>query len=473
MTHSSQTDIFKQVLSTIRQHDLCHQSDRLIVAVSGGADSVALLDLLVSLPNFPLQLVVAHLNHQLRGAESDTDEAFVRDLSTQYNLPCEVAHSNIQEVSRQTGRSLEEAGREARYAFFEKLRQRCQAVAIAVAHHADDQAETFLLRLLRGAGSTGLAAMAPTNQNKIIRPLLKITRQELRNYLAAHNLTFREDASNMDQTFLRNRIRHELLPLLDNYSPGICGRLAATADLIGEDEELLASFTAATFKQLSETGPNWAAMPRFELTQQSRALRLRLFRAAITAVLGDLKCFDRQHLTLLENLLLEQKTGARLNLPRGLSALLTAEQIVFAQHELLQVAPPYSCVIDGPGTIDLCNGLALIVEHMQPPVSWKEIPSSTTYVDLDQAPFPWHVRPVTPGERLNLLGMEGSRAIQDILTDMKFPRHLRPCLPLICHNDHPLWLAGIRRTRHALIKVEQKQAVRITLSGHEQIALFP
>lgn len=471
--HACKTTLVQQVLHAIKRTNLCRPDDRIIVAISGGADSVALLDLLVSLQDFPLQLIIAHLNHQLRGTESDKDEAFVRNLALHYNLPFEIAHSDIQELSRQTGKSLEEAGREARYTFFEELRQRWQAATIAVAHHADDQAETFLLRLLRGAGTTGLAAMAPANHTKIIRPLLEITRQELRNYLAANNLTFREDASNTDQTFLRNRIRHELLPLLDNYCPGISDRLATTAGLIGEDEELLSSYTASIFNQISATGPNWAAMPRHELTQQPRALRQRLFRAAITAVLGDLKQFDCQHIKLLDNLLLRGKTGTSLNLPRGLIVLLIAEQMLFAQHKLLDIAPPCSCVIEKQGSIDLGNGLTLIIEHAPPPVSWKDIPSSITYVDPAQAPFPWQVRPASPGERLELLGMEGSSAIQDILTDMKIPKHLRPCLPLVCHNDRPLWLSGIRRTRHALIKDTLKQVVRITLSGHEQIPFFP
>lgn len=473
MNPSATPDLSQQLLSTIRQHGLCSPGDRLIVGVSGGADSVALLDLLVSLPEFPLQLVVAHLNHQLRGAEADADEAFVRELSNRYGLPCEVARRDIRQLAHQTGRSLEDAGREARYAFFEELRQRRQAAAVAVAHHADDQAETVLLRLLRGAGMTGLAAMAPSNRHNIIRPLLEITRQELRNHLASRQISFREDASNADHSYLRNRVRLELLPLLDDYCPGISGRLAATAGLIREDEALLEGYTDATFNQLATTGPNWVSISRHSLAEQPPAMRLRLFRAAVKTVLGELKQFDRLHFTLLEALLQNAKTGASLNLPRDLVVLLTADNLLFARQELLHPAPPRHCEIGGPGSYELGNGLVLTVEEGAIPESWQGLPHGTTYVDIDQAPFPWQVRPIAPGDRLELLGMEGERSIQDILTDLKFPRHVRPCLPLICHNGRPLWLAGVRRTRLALIRTGSKQGVRVALTGREKIPLFP
>jgi tRNA(Ile)-lysidine synthase len=473
MTKTSNTILQHRLLQSIRDNSLCRPDDRLIVAVSGGADSVALLDLLATLPDFPLRLVVAHLNHHLRGTESDGDETFVKDLAAQYGLPYEVTHAAIRQIAQQTGRSLEEAGREARYAFFEQLRQDHHASAIAVAHHADDQAETFLLRLLRGAGTTGLAAMAPVNQARVIRPLLEITRLELRDHLASRKLIFREDASNTDRDFLRNRIRHELLPLLNDYSPGISGRLAATAGLIREDENLLTSCTDTAFRQLSVTGKNWAAIPRIALAEQHQALRLRLFRTSIKTVLGDLNGFERLHFSLLNSFLNGSKTGASINLPRGLVALLTAEHLLFTTHELLRPAPPCRCLIEGPGSYDLDNGLSLAIEYASAPRSWPGLPDATTYVDFDQAPFPWQVRPTIQGERLEPLGMKGSRSIQDILTDRKLPRHLRACLPLVCHNTSPLWLAGILRTRHALIKSEMKQGVRVTLSGQDQIPLFP
>ena len=464
--------IHHKLLDAIQQFSLCQPGDCLIVGVSGGADSVALLDLLATLPGFPLILIVAHLNHCLRGDESDGDQRFVQQLAAQYQLPCELRQVDVRQLARQQCLSLEEAGRTARYAFFDELKTRHHASAIAVAHHSDDQAETLLLRMLRGAGTTGLSAMAPRNPADIIRPLLGISRQELRTYLTGRQLTFREDSSNTDQTYQRNRIRHELLPLLQTYNPAITERLSATASLLGEDETLLLHCTETAYRQLARSGTGWSALSRTELEQQPRPLRLRLYRMAIESLLGHQQRLELRHYQLLDRLLLQGNTGASLNLPGKLVTMLTADQLLFAPKELLQPAPPCGCSITGTGSYELGNGLALLVEVASLPASWENLSAATCYVDPAQAPFPWQVRPIAPGDRMELLGSTGSRSIQDLLTDLKLPRHLRPCLPLVCHNDCPLWLAGIRRSRHALVTSNQLQAIRITLSGQEQLPLF-
>lgn len=465
--------IHHKLLDTIQQFNLCRPGDCLIVGVSGGADSVALLDLLATLPDFPLTLLVAHLNHCLRGDESDGDELFVQQLAARYQLPCELRRVDIRQLARQQQISLEEAGRTARYAFFDELRTRYSANAIAVAHHSDDQAETLLLRLLRGAGTTGLSAMAPLNRGGVIRPLLGISRQELREYLTARGLVFREDSSNSDQAYLRNRIRHELLPLLQGYNPSIVQRLSATASLLGEDETLLFHCTETAFRQLARSGTGWVALSRTELGQQPRPLRLRLYRMAIESTLGHQQHLERRHYQLLDRLLQEGSTGASLNLPGKLVIVLTADQLLFAPKELLQPVPPRSCTINGTGSYELGNGLTLLVEVASLPASWQHLSAATCYVDPAQAPFPWQVRPVIPGDRMELLGSTGSRSIQDLLTDLKIPRYLRPRLPLICQDNRPIWLAAIRRSRHALVDPGQQQAIRATLSGQEQLPLFP
>jgi tRNA(Ile)-lysidine synthase len=465
--------IHDKLLNAMHRFKLCHRDDRLIVAVSGGADSVALLHLLCSLPEFSLKLVVAHLNHLLRGEESDADERFVRELANGYGLPCEVRRSDVEQHAKQWRLSLEEAGRKARYDFFEELKMQYEAVAVAVAHHADDQAETFLLRLLRGAGTTGLSAMAPVNQGGIIRPLLEISRQELRDYLTEKQLTFREDTSNTDRSFLRNRIRHELLPLLADYSPGISGRLAGTARMIGEDEALLAESTSEHFSRIATLGEGWCALSRTALVREPEAQRLRLYRSATAAVLGDLKRFERLHFLLLDSCLRKETTGTQLDLPRRLVAVLTAEHLLLAHKEQLQISPPITCIVNGPGRYDLGNGLVLIFDHAPVPDSWRNIASTITYIDPEQDPFPWQIRPIVPGERMELLGMAGSRAVQDILTDLKIPHYLRCSLPVITSGGRTVWLAGIRRTRHALVQSNSKSVLCITLSGTEKLPLFP
>lgn len=462
----------QRVQHAIRQYALCTPDDCLIVAVSGGADSVALLDLLATLPGYHLKLVVAHLNHQLRDEASDADEQFVQTLAERYGCPCVVSRCDVRQLAQQAGQSLEEAGRNARYDFFEATRQQYSAAAIAVAHHHNDQAETLLHRLIRGSGTTGLSAMAPRNQNKVIRPLLTISRQELRCYLTQRNLDFREDASNRDQTFLRNRIRHELLPLLDSYTPGMASRLTATAQLLAEDEALLAAITEATFHHCAETGPGWVCFERARLVGQLPALQARLFRAAITLLLGDLQRYERLHSDLLGKLLHTGTTGNRLQLPRGITAELTSNSLVFARSDLLQPVPPISCIITATGSYDLGNGLSLVVEAAAAPDSWRQLPRTEAYVAAAEAPFPWLVRPIIPGERFPLLGLTGSRALQDILTDLKLPRYIRRRLPLVGYAGVPLWLPGACRSRHALLSPGCGAVLRIALIGLEKFPLM-
>lgn len=473
MPSNPPTPLQQRVLQAIQQHQLCQPHDCLIVAVSGGADSVALLDLLSQLPGLSLKLVVAHLNHCLRNQESDADEAFVRKLAARYHLPCEVQQVAVRDLAAQQRCSLEEAGREARYAFFEELRQRYRAAGVAVAHHSDDQAETLLLRLLRGAGSTGLSAMAPRTEAGIIRPLLGCTRQELRRYLEARQLEFREDSSNASHDYLRNRIRHELLPLLQDYNPAIAERLAATAQLLGEEQQVLQQYSASCFHELARFGSGWTALPKAELTDKLRGLRLQLYRQAVQQILGTLRRFELKHFDLLDQALMGASTGSRLNLPQGLAGLVTADHLLLARKELLHPSPPVCCTITAPGNYSLGNGLSLLVEPAPAPVSWHDLPATVCYVDPEQAPLPWQVRPIKAGERLTLPGLNGSRAVQDLLTDLKVPRHLRPALPLVCQNGQPLWLAGIRRTCHALLQPGQQTGLRITLFGQEQFPLFP
>ena len=221
----------KRVLNSVAKHNLWQQDDSFIVAVSGGPDSLCLLDVLYLLSlKFGFSLHVAHVNYRLRGKDSDLDEALVRERVALYRLSLSVLHPRITHSA-----NLEERLRDIRYRFFEKVRLAKKATLIAVAHHEDDQAETLLLRLLRGSGSLGLSAMRPKH-GVIVRPLLEQSREAILHYLDVRGLSYRTDQSNSDRAFLRNRIRHELLPLLKrDYQPRIVPILRETATRLATD----------------------------------------------------------------------------------------------------------------------------------------------------------------------------------------------------------------------------------------------
>ena len=210
--------LFRTVRETIATHALFTPGATVVAAVSGGIDSMVLLDLLASLDEYRLNLVVAHLNHLLRGEESDRDEAFVREAADRHGIPCIVRRIEVRQLAREQRLSLEEAGRVARHELLEQTLGETGARAVALGHHADDQAETVLMRLLRGAGSGGLSGMAHRSGWKV-RPLLDAGREQIAEYARIREIPFREDSSNTDRRFLRNRVRHELLPLLVTYNP--------------------------------------------------------------------------------------------------------------------------------------------------------------------------------------------------------------------------------------------------------------
>lgn len=225
----------KRVQNTVATHALWQKQEHFIIAVSGGGDSLCLLDTLFLLSKkYDFKLDITHVNYRLRGKDSDLDEALVRERAAFYDLPLTIFHPK-----KTTASNLEEKLRDIRYHFLEELRKKKGATLIAVAHHEDDQAETFLLRLLRGSGMTGLSAMRPKHGH-VVRPLINMSRRDILRYLKERNIAYRTDGSNTDTQFLRNRLRHELLPLLEKeYQPRVRKILADTAALLASDYAIL------------------------------------------------------------------------------------------------------------------------------------------------------------------------------------------------------------------------------------------
>jgi len=233
--------MLKRIRKTIADCSLLERGDHLLVAVSGGPDSVALLRAMVALsPEYELRLTAAHLNHGLRGAEAHAEEVFVRSLCAGMGIPCLCKAVDIRALRKGRGMSLEEIGREQRYRFLDETAKTCGASKIATGHHRDDQAETVLINLLRGSGLEGLKGIPPVRDGRIIRPLLHVGRKEILEFLNHQGLTYMTDSSNSSPLFLRNRIRHELIPELAlRYNPAVVEALSHTADIIRREDDYL------------------------------------------------------------------------------------------------------------------------------------------------------------------------------------------------------------------------------------------
>ena len=313
------TDVKEQVRDTIGARRLLRRGDRVLAGVSGGPDSVALLHLLAGLrEELRLWLGVVHVDHQLR-EESAEDAAFVEDLGRRLTVPVTVIRRDVRAEAARRKLSLEDGARRIRYESFQDAARVCRAARVALAHTADDQAETVLMRLLRGSGLTGLCAIPmtrPLGDVTVVRPLLGIWRKDLLGYLARHRLPFRQDATNADPRFVRNRIRRDLLPLLERtYNPQIKPLLSQLAEQCRTDVEFLQHAAQRHWKRLVKRHNGRLEIRVEGFVKQPPAIQRHLIRLALQHLQGDLAGFEFRHWQEIDRLFTERPAGTLVDLP--------------------------------------------------------------------------------------------------------------------------------------------------------------
>ncbi|MDA8428357.1 MAG: tRNA lysidine(34) synthetase TilS [Geobacteraceae bacterium] len=455
-----------RITGTVHEQQLFSPGDTLIIGLSGGADSSALLDLLADLPGIPLRLVAAHLNHCLRGAESDLDEEFCRSLAERYQIPFESRRIDVKAMAGRSCLNLEDAGRRARVAFFDELRTAWQASAVALAHHADDQAETVLMRLLRGSGMPGLAGISYRNERGYVRPLLNVTRVEIETYLTERGLVWREDGSNTDRSFLRNRIRHELLPLLEQYNPSVRSCLATTASLLSAENKLLDDQAAQAAEQICPESPRGRTCSVKLLSAQPLALQRRVIRLLLSRLHGNLEQFNYQHIEAIVGLAASARPNSQISLPHGVVAVKEYDALVFRTRETTR-HHNFDLRISGPGIYPLPCNAQLTVAMSQSPADFDTTSADIAYFDLDRCPFPWHVRTFLPGDRIQPLGMTGRKKLKNLFIDSKIPLSQRSRIPLIFCGAELMWACGLRRSQHACLDSSSARIIRVVF--HETV----
>jgi tRNA(Ile)-lysidine synthase len=311
------TKLEKKLRAALRRLGVGAQ-EKVVVAVSGGADSTALLDALARLrerEGQPGTIIVAHLNHQLRGEESDEDEGFVRSLAGQLKLPVYVERIAVADHARSEKKNLEATARRLRYDFLRRVAEERDANFVFTAHTLDDQAETILMRLARGSGAEGLRGIHRTvvwsEKLKLARPMLDVTRAEVIEHCERYRLAFRRDSSNLSTDFTRNRIRHELLPLLETFNPRVRESLARASELIADDEDFLQPFA----DKLLEDARAGARLNVKPLQKAHPAIVRRVARQWLRAGLGNLQRIDAAHIAAIENLITRSQSGRFVQLP--------------------------------------------------------------------------------------------------------------------------------------------------------------
>jgi len=457
--------------SAVRRYGLWAPHALLVVAVSGGADSLCLAGTLAALraqgaPEAPGEIIVAHLNHGLRGDEGREDAAWVEAFAREHGLRFIGATVNVAVLARRERRSLEDAARRARYGFLRRVAAEAGAARICVGHTRDDQAETVLLHFLRGAGLAGLAGMAP-RAGDIARPLLDLTRAETLAYCEARGWRPREDSSNADSRFARNRVRYELLPILERYNSNLRETLARNAALIGEDDGYLDALTAALESDSHvQRAQDTIRLPLDWLRAQPLALRRRLLLRASSELGGEDASLAARHIGQLDTLLDSQRTGKSLNLPGRLRAILDYDALTLTRAPVQKEndVAGHEYALPAPGCVEAqelgWRVRAWIVEG-SPGLESTALPDlpalgrvgtpadleraeARVYLDADAAGTDLLVRAWRPGDRFRPLGMAQEKKLQDFFADVKIPRALRGRIPLIFNERHLLWIGGQR-----------------------------
>ena len=455
--------LYKQVIQAIRARNLLSPEQRILVAVSGGPDSVALLSLLHSLaPVWNLSLTVVHVNYGLRGAESDGDASFVAALCRRFTLPCLIRSLEIPPA--EAGRSLQACARDLRYQLFRELVDELGMDRVALGHTADDQAETVLLRMLRGAGLRGLTGMPHIREGLFVRPLLGVTRREILAYLETMELSYRTDSSNAKPIYLRNRVRHELLPVMQSLAPSTIKLLARQANILREDDRLLDRLAAQRLvRSIQSRDVNGIVLDRATLLAQPVALQRRMLRQAMQALSPSARGLRGDMVFSILSSLASRRSGGSWNAG---SLVVTCEQgevrITMASSRRVAPEDAQDVAISSPArAADVVTVLAL-PGTLSWPVSGGRIriravtrerglallekPSPTLALfDAEQLTFPLTIRSWRPGDWFFPVGMTGRRKkLQDYFTDAKLGRSVREHIPLLLSQERIAWIVGQR-----------------------------
>ncbi len=474
-------DFLDSLKEYCRRESLLDRGDRILLAVSGGPDSLAMLDLFDRLKgDLELEIGVFHLDHGLR--EKAAEEAdFVKGFCQNRDILCWQERVDIKKIVEERGGSIEEVAREVRLDFFCQYARKKNMDSVAVGHQANDRAETVLFNLIRGAGMRGLSGITPKTlfrDQVIIRPLLEFTREQLEVYCDQRSLEPRRDKSNLSTKYDRNKIRQELIPYLENnFNSELISAINSTAELIQSENEFLNSQVERIFSRYAENmGDHRIDVPIDPLTSLHPVLRKRLWRILIRKLLGSTSGFYRRHFSLLEDILQEcqkEPGGREYHLPRGIKVKELYGSLSFRDEAWRSdrgESEDFSLCVKKPDEVNLPGGRRLIFEISGLPGDWRERAArdDIAFLDAGKISWPLTVRNRRPGDRFRPLGMRGSKKIKDFFIDEKVAPHRRDKIPLVVEEKGKIvWIAGMRCDDRFKIDDETGEVLRIEYQKSE------
>ena len=461
-----------RVRRTLLRHDMIVCGDTVVVGVSGGMDSVSLLDILTRLQEeFRLTLVVAHVHHGLRGEEGDLEFHFVEGLASRYGLPFE--GRKIDSSSYEKGANIQARARRFRVRFYEEVASGWGANRIATGHHRDDHAETLLMQILRGTGS--LKGIRPVREGRYIRPLIEIGREEIRAYAGRMGLAFCEDASNRKREYLRNRIRRDIIPWIRNeVNPSFSESLLHLASILHEETQYLDGIAQEALQQVMDPvhGNGEVILRRDLLERMPRAIQRRVLRQAYGRIEGSTRGLSYAHVEDVCDAL--GKPGGRVHkvfsLPRGIRAFLQHDAIYLSRRDLWKVTPYEYPLCLGEERLISEAGIVLCADRVPVdslPPGWT-LDRNRAFLDADLAVGEMVVRNARPGDRFRPLGLGGGKKLKDFYIDEKVPRSLRHRIPILEIGGRIGWVVGYRIDDRFKVSEKTRRIIRVQGVPHLQ-----
>ncbi|MBZ2174581.1 tRNA lysidine(34) synthetase TilS [Schnuerera sp. xch1] len=459
----------EKVLKVIEKHRLIEDNDNIVIGLSGGPDSMALFHVLLEIrKEICFNIFIAHVNHGVRGKESDKDERFVENLANRLDLPYYCKTVNMDEYAIEHKMSPEEAGRELRYNFFREILSKIGGGKIAVAHNKNDQTETLLMRFFRGTGLEGLKGMEYINKD-IIRPLLGIERKEIEKYLSDMNIETRLDRTNFELVYNRNRIRLEVIPYIEKYyNPNIVETLWRTSQLISTDNDFLEKYATKVYNQLmKKKTDNFIILDGNSFKKEHKSIQQRIIRNCIIDIKGNLQGVTKKHISDIMTLFLKKGTGKSIDLIDNIIAKTSYENFIMEKkNKVIHKSFIYKLELEDATYID---ELGYEFNAKVCPIKKIKINNKNRFIkyfDYDKVIGDLYIRNRKAGDRFVPFGMKGTKKIKDYFIDEKVAKEERDRIPLIVDYKNILWLVGYRINNLYKITSDTKNVLVIEVNRY-------
>ncbi len=462
MNETNKTSILvrEKILNTIKRYNMISPGDGVVVGFSGGPDSVCLLHALNSLKDeLNISIFAVHLNHMIRDDEALRDESFARDFAGLLGIPFYSKRIPVEEYAKEKRMSTEEAGRLLRYELFEEVAKKNNASRIALAHNMNDQAETMLMRFIRGTGISGLGGIKPVRDLKYIRPIISCSRAEIEGYCSENGLNPVIDSTNEKSIYTRNRVRLELIPYIkEHFNPNVIESLYKASEIMRDEDEFLNSFSKREMERIkSGEGIDIKSFNSLDI-----AVRRRIIRLAIEEKRGSLTGIESSHVEECIELISRGATGKRTDLPGDIQCIIQYD-IFKIQSEI--TSNNFEYTIPVPGVLYIneidCQLDTNIIEKND--TNFRDN-NFVKYFDYDRIKEELKIRNRRDGDYIYPKGMNGRKKLKDIFIDKKIPREKRNEIPLIAMDDEILWAIGLRDTKNYKLQNGTKNVLEIKLT---------